>query len=137
MDLDPAAVLPQRAPFRFVDEIVAVSSEESHCRFRVPTEGACFSLRMDPTLVLVEALAQTAAIYTAANGDGDGVPTEGVLGGIDGLRVQQRPRPGDLIDLRARLRKQLGPVLLFDVSAHRGDDLLCEAKLTVRQGGVG
>jgi len=142
MVLDLAEVLPQRAPFRFIDEVVAVSDEEAHCRFRFPTEGACFSLRMDPAMTLVEALAQTAAIQIVgqlAAADGRGRPparVEGVLGGIDGLVVHARPAPGERVDLRARLRKRLGPVLLFDVAAGRGDEPLCEARLTVRTGGA-
>lgn len=137
MHVDPAAVLPQRAPFRFVDQVVSVSDDACHCTYRVPREGPCFSLRMDPALFLIEALAQTAAVYAAERLSGDRRgPVEGVLGGVDGFRVHGRPRPGAVVDLRARLRKRLGPVLLFDVAATCGGEALVEARLTVRQGGV-
>lgn len=135
-EIDPAALLPQRPPFRFVDRVVETTEESAHCQFRMPEAGDCFSLRMLPEALLVEALAQTTAILMLAPREGDDGerPKGGVLGAVDGFRFEGRPEPGETIDLRARLRKQLGPVAMFQVEARRGQQFLCRGTLTIRSG---
>jgi len=136
VELDPATLLPQRPPFRFIDRVVETTDETAHCQFCMPESGDCFSLRMLPEALLVEALAQTTAILMLAPRGGEGTdgPRGGVLGGVDGFRFDGRPEPGETIDLKARLRKQLGPVAMFHVEAWQGQRALCHGTLTIRAG---
>jgi len=128
-------VLPHRAPFLYVDEIVSVEGASAHCRFRIPEEGDSFAGRMFAELVIVEALAQTTAVHVGVSSPEEG-PAVGLLGGVDGLAFDGRPRPGDTVDLHCTRLRQLGAIAMYRVEARRGGDPLCRATLTVRSGGV-
>lgn len=134
-DHDIHAVLPHRAPFLFVDEVVSVSGEEAHCRFRVPDGGESFAPRMFSELMLVEALAQTTAVHVGVTSPDEG-PVVGLLGGVEDLVLRRPPMAGERVDLRCRRIRKLGPIAMYEVTATCGDDPLCRGTLTVRSGGV-
>ncbi len=135
--VSPAALLPHRPPFRFVDSAEVADGGRARCRFRIPEAGSCWSLRMSPEMLLVEIMAQSCAIALAAPGEeGDAGPVRGVLGGVDRFRFTARPRPGDEVRVDVVLRKRLGPVALFDGEAFCGERTLGRGSLTVRVGEV-
>lgn len=129
------AILPHRSPFLFIDEIVEVGDETAHCRLRLPDGDGSHAPRMFAELVVVEALAQTAAVHVGVTGPDEG-PAVGLLGGIEGLTFAYRPRAGDQLDLYCRRTRRLGPIAMYDVRASRADRELCRGTLTVRSGGV-
>jgi len=128
-------VLPHRPPFLFVDEIVEVAGESAHCRFRMPDREDSFAGRIFGELVLVEALAQTTAVHVGVSSP-DAGPAVGLLGGVEKLAFEDRPRPGDAIDLFCTRIRALGPIAMYRVEAQRDGERLCRATLTVRSGGV-
>ncbi len=133
--LDVAAILPHRAPFLFIDEIVSVAGEDAHCRFRIPGDGGSFAARMFLELMLVEALAQTTAVHVGATSPDEG-PAVGLLGGIEDLVLERSPRPGEQVELRCHRVRRLGPIAMYEVSASCGSEPVCRGTLTVRSGGV-
>jgi 3-hydroxymyristoyl/3-hydroxydecanoyl-(acyl carrier protein) dehydratase len=128
-------VLPHRAPFLFVDEIVEVAGDSAHCRFRMPDHEDSFAARMFGELVLVEALAQTTAVHVGVSSP-DAGPAVGLLGGVERLTFEDRPRPGDTVDLFCTRVRRLGLIAMYRVEARRDGERLCRATLTVRSGGV-
>jgi 3-hydroxyacyl-[acyl-carrier-protein] dehydratase len=109
------AVIPHRSPFRFVDEIVeiepgvravgrwTISGEEWFLAGHFPGNPIV------PGVIMVEALAQTAAVCALVHPDHTG--KFGVFAAIDETRFTRIVRPGDVLSLEVtmdRLRGRLG-----------------------------
>jgi 3-hydroxyacyl-[acyl-carrier-protein] dehydratase len=111
------AIIPHRAPFRFVDEIVelepgvravgrlAITGEEWFLAGHFPGNPIV------PGVIMTEAAAQTAAVCALTHPDHQG--KFGVFAAIDDLRFSRLVRPGDVLDMEIvveRLRGRLGRV---------------------------
>lgn len=115
------AVLPHRAPFRWVDRVIAcepgVSIEaELDVRPDLPLFAGHFpGYPVLPGVIIMEALAQAASFCAlAARADAGAI---GFLTGIDGARFRRQVRPGDVLTLRARIVKSSSRLVVAEVEA--------------------
>ena len=121
--LDPAAVLPHRPPFLFVDEVVElVPGERVVGRWHLTGDEWFFAGHFPgrptlPGVLMCEAIAQTGAIAVLSDERYAGrLP---LFGGLDAARFRRQVGPGDTLDLEvvldrmsARAGKGTGRALL-------------------------
>ena len=139
-------LLPHRAPFLFVDEIVQADSEKITAR-HVFTENEFFfsghfpEYPVVPGVILIETMAQSGGAgirkFLASKNSGSGIPENALffLASLDKVKFRRQVRPGDevrteIINLRvsSRMIKQAG-------KAYVGNELAAEAEWLCLIGG--
>ena len=130
---EPAAVLPHRPPFLFVDEVVElVPGERVVARWHLTGDEWFFPGHFPgrptlPGVLMCEAIAQAGALAVLLDDRYAGkLP---LFGGLDGARFRRQVGPGDTLSLEvefgrlsARAGKGSGRALL-------GDQVACECDL--------
>lgn len=132
-------LIPHRFPFRFVDR--AVRSDENGGEFLLelePDDGRAPDGTFAP-LLLVEALAQSAAAWHGGRMASMGAtePETGMLASIDTARLMGSAHTGETVRLEVRRGHRLGAMMRFDGRASCDDRLLATARLTVVRTGPG
>jgi 3-hydroxyacyl-[acyl-carrier-protein] dehydratase len=122
----PADLIPHRAPFRLVDRVVSIEGDRVEAEKRV-TAGDPLSRGELPELLLLEALAQTAACLNA----GQRGAHRGVLVGASRFEFHERPRAGDTLRLAATRTAALGALLRFEGLASVEGRVVARGELTV------
>jgi 3-hydroxyacyl-[acyl-carrier-protein] dehydratase len=127
MPHDPIALgLPHRAPFVFVDEVLALSpGEAAACRKTFADDEPFFRGHFPgdplvPGVILAEALAQTAGL--AGGGQGRAFR----LAAIKAMKFPAAVRPREAIALSARRLGSVGGLWQFAVEARVGERLVAE-----------
>lgn len=124
--------IPHAFPFRFVDAALSVEELGGRFRFELPRAGESFALRMCPALLMVEAMAQAAACWFGAQGEGGA--EQGTLASVDKARFSGRPRPGDPLTILVKLKKTFGALVLLDGEVWVHHRMLAQAEIVVRRG---
>lgn len=126
-----AALLPHAPPLRLVDTVEAISPGVScDAWWHVPTTAFWTDAHFPgapvlPGVLVVEALAQTAALVWLSQPGASGLP---VLVGLDGVRLRAPVRPGDDLALHARVARP-GRLWRFDVAAQVAGRTVAEGHL--------
>ena len=134
--LSPVALgLPHRAPFIFVDEVLAIRPGESaEARKVFPPEEPFFRGHFPgdplvPGVILAEALAQTAGL--AAGQPGKGFR----LSAIRGMKFLRPVRPNDEILLSAKKLAVVGGLWQFEVAARVSGQTVAEGVVVLSEDG--
>ena len=126
--------IPHEPPFRFVGRVVELREDSGQFSWELPRSGSCFSLRMSPQLVCVEAMAQAAAAWFGATSAGSGgAPEAGTLASIDKVRFVGSPRPGDPLTIRVAIRKRFGDLVMLAGEVWIHHRMVAQAELVVRR----
>ena len=119
-------LIPHRAPWLLVDRVVARGEDTVEAERRVAADDPLLADGELPELLVLEALAQTAACLNA-----------GALGRHQGLLVAasrvefgERARAGDVVALRARKTATMGALVRFDAEARVGERLIARGEMT-------
>lgn len=121
--------IPHRPPMLLVDEIVAQSSEQIHCRktFRADEfflQGHFPGFALVPGVILCECALQSGAILLAGKlADAEAVP---VATRLDGVKFKQMVRPGDTVDIQVILTEVVSSAFFMT------GKVTCNGKLAVR-----
>jgi 3-hydroxyacyl-[acyl-carrier-protein] dehydratase len=128
------AIIPHRAPFLLVDEVVELAPGE-HAAGVYHVAADAWYLRghfpgnpIMPGVLQVEALAQTAAVCGLSHPDFAG--RLALFAGIDDVRFRQIVRPGDLLRLEARIVRLRGAVGRAEVEASVDGEPSCRGVIT-------
>ncbi len=124
---DPAAYLPHRAPFLFLDRILRLEPGASASAI-VRTSSGCQSF---PPLLLIEAMAQLGGI-AAGQREGEG----GILAAIDRVELPQAVTPGESITVEVRIVRGFGTLFLVDGTALAGGAAVASGQLTLAIGSL-
>ena len=126
-------LLPHRAPFLFVDELISADETGSLGKYTYTLEKNDFfkghfpEYPVVPGVVLIETMAQSAgAAIVARKVLGEGVPLF-FLAHIDGVKFRRQVRPGDTLVTVAENTKIRVPLGIFQLRGYVGDELAVEA----------
>jgi 3-hydroxyacyl-[acyl-carrier-protein] dehydratase len=130
---EPAAVLPHRPPFLFVDEVVdLVPGERVVARWHLTGEEWFFPGHFPgrptlPGVLMCEAIAQAGALAVLLDDRYAGkLP---LFGGLDGARFRRQVVPGDTLTLEVEFGRLSARAGKGSGRARLGDQVACECDL--------
>jgi 3-hydroxyacyl-[acyl-carrier-protein] dehydratase len=128
------SILPHRAPFLLLDEVVEmVPGERVAAMYRVPEDGWWFAGHFPerpvmPGVLIVEAMAQTGAVAVLAEEENRG--RIAFFAGIDDCRFKRVVSPGETLSLVCEIDQVRGPIGRGKATAHVGSELAARGTLT-------
>ena len=128
------SILPHRAPFLLLDEVVEmVPGERVAATYRVPEDGWWFAGHFPerpvmPGVLIVEAMAQTGAVAVLAEEENRG--RIAFFAGIDDCRFKRVVSPGETLSLVCEIGQVRGPIGRGKATAHVGSELAARGTLT-------
>ncbi len=135
MAVDIRAILPHRYPFLLVDRFVSQSGDSFECLKNVTHNEPFFVGHFPdepvmPGVLIVEALAQAAAVGLAVReGQTDGGAV-GYLTTVDGAKFRRRVVPGDQLRLTGTITLFRRGICRVEARALVGEEVAAEATLS-------
>ena len=135
-------LLPHRYPFLLVDRVLEFTPRQSITAIKNVTinepffQGHFPDFPVMPGVLIIEALAQTAALLTFTEEKADDAVY--YFAGIDGARFKKPVLPGDQLVMVATYQREKAGIYKFHVKATVDGELAAEADITcaVRKKGV-
>jgi 3-hydroxyacyl-[acyl-carrier-protein] dehydratase len=135
-------LLPHRYPFLLVDRVLEFTPRQSITEIKNVTinepffQGHFPDFPVMPGVLIIEALAQTAALLTFTEEKADDAVY--YFAGIDGARFKKPVLPGDQLVMVATYQREKAGIYKFHVKATVDGELAAEADITcaVRRKGV-
>ena len=131
-------LLPHRYPFLLVDKIVECTPGQSAKGIKCVTANEPFfqghfpGFKVMPGVLIIEALAQVGAVAILAEEENKGKLA--LFGGIKNARFKQQVRPGDVLELEARVTRTRGAFAFIDAEARVDGKVAATAELTLALG---
>ena len=129
-------LIPHRYPFLLVDRVRDIEANRSATGVKCVTmnepqfTGHFPAAPIFPGVLIVEALAQTAAVLVGVSLDLAGKDALVYFMGIDACRFRRKVVPGDVLDLHVTVKRGGGKVWKFAGRAEVAGELACEAEFT-------
>ena len=127
------AIIPHRAPFLLIDEIIAIEPGKSITGMKyVKAEEYYFAGHFPkepvmPGVLIIEALAQTGAVAILSLPEHKGKTA--YFGGIKNARFRQKVVPGDALRLEVSLHRLRSSTGTGEAKAFIADKLVCECDI--------
>ena len=127
-------LLPHRYPFLLVDRVLEFTPRESITAIKNVTinepffQGHFPDFPVMPGVLIIEALAQTAALLTFTEEKADDAVY--YFAGIDGARFKKPVLPGDQLVMVATYQREKAGIYKFHVKATVDGELAAEADIT-------
>jgi 3-hydroxyacyl-[acyl-carrier-protein] dehydratase len=127
-------LLPHRYPFLLVDRVLELVPKQSITAIKNVTinepffQGHFPDFPVMPGVLIIEALAQTAALLTFAEAKQENAVY--YFAGIDGARFKKPVVPGDQLVMVALYQRERAGIYKFHVKATVDDELVAEADIT-------
>lgn len=126
-------ILPHRFPFLMIDRIVEISRSGGAVGIKNVTnnepyfEGHFPAMPVMPGVLIIEAMAQTAAAYTVLTDDLDVDGKVVLFMGIDEAKFRRPVVPGDQVRLHVAIDKRRPPVWRYSGTARVDGQVVAEA----------
>lgn len=135
--VDVLALLPHRYPFLLVDRVVEIDGTHALTLKNVTRNEPFFNghfpgMPVMPGVLILEALAQSAAILAINSLGGDSAPFF-MLTGLDKVRFRRRVVPGDQLQMEVRLLRQHRPLWKMQAQARVDGELAAEAEVSAME----
>jgi 3-hydroxyacyl-[acyl-carrier-protein] dehydratase len=127
-------LLPHRYPFLLVDRVLEFTPRQSITAIKNVTinepffQGHFPDFPVMPGVLIIEALAQTAALLTFTEAKADDAVY--YFAGIDGARFKKPVLPGDQLVMVATYQREKAGIYKFHVKATVDGELAAEADIT-------
>ena len=127
-------LLPHRYPFLLVDRVLEFTPRQSITAIKNVTinepffQGHFPDFPVMPGVLIIEALAQTAALLTFTEEKADDAVY--YFAGIDGARFKKPVLPGDQLVMVATYQREKAGIYKFHVKATVDGELVAEADIT-------
>lgn len=134
-------LLPHRYPFLLVDKVIEFSKGESITAVKNVTANEEFfqghfpNFPIMPGVLIVEALAQTSALYYLLNAGMEENNASVFFMGVDGCKFRKPVVPGDTLHLKVTPTQMRGKICKMRAEAYVEGALVCEANLTAMMDG--
>jgi 3-hydroxyacyl-[acyl-carrier-protein] dehydratase len=134
--------LPHRYPFLLVDRVLAFEKDKSllalkNVSINEPFFSGHFPIKaVMPGVLIVEALAQAAAILASYGTGHDQTGSLFYLGSIENARFKKIVTPGDQLLLKVEVLKRRAKVWKFIGTASVDNEIVCTAEMTCAEGAV-
>ena len=128
-------IIPHRYPFLLIDKVRDIVAGETatgvkNVTFNEPHfQGHFPSKPIMPGVLVVEAMAQAAAVLVGISMDVVGRDLLTYFLTIDGCRFRRMVVPGDRLELHMTVKRGGGKIWKFHGVARVGDDICCEADI--------
>lgn len=129
-------IIPHRYPFLLVDRVTDIEGTERGVGIKNVTmnepqfQGHFPGLPVFPGVLMVEAMAQTAAVIVGVGMDLADKNFLVYFMAIDSCKFRRKVGPGDTLRMEIETRRGGGKVWKFAGRALVGDELACEAEFT-------
>ena len=129
-------IIPHRYPFLLVDKVVDIVPDQSCTGIKMVTsnephfQGHFPEKPVMPGVLIVEALAQTAAVLVGISRDLADKNTLTYFMGIDACRFRRMVVPGDELRMEVTVKRPGGKVWKFEGRALVDGQVACEASFT-------
>lgn len=129
-------IIPHRYPFLMIDKVLdivpyegavgikCVTSNEPHFPGHFPDQPVM------PGVLIVEAMAQTAAVVVGISMDMIDKTMLTYFMGIDGCKFRRMVQPGDVVELHVRVKRPGGKIWKFTGEAKVDGQVCAEAEFT-------
>jgi 3-hydroxyacyl-[acyl-carrier-protein] dehydratase len=134
--------IPHRYPFLLVDKVLEFEPNKSllavkNVTINEPFFAGHFPIRaVMPGVLIVEALAQAAAIFASQTSEWEPEESLFYLGSIEHARFKRIVVPGDQLHLKVELIKRRASVWKFRGTATVSGEVACIAEMTSAEGKV-
>lgn len=124
--------IPQRPPFLFIDNIVEVSENFSHCQLTLSGKEDFFKGHFPnkpimPGVLLQEATFQAGAVIIS---NGESKDQLGVVTKVEKAKFINFVTPGDILDIKVRIDEQIGNAFYMKGNITCGDKKILTIKFT-------
>ncbi len=135
MAVDVRAILPHRYPFLMVDRFVSQSGDSFECIKNVSHNEPFFEGHFPdepvmPGVMIIEALAQAAAVGLAVREGQTAGGAVGYLATVDSAKFRRRVVPGDQLRLTGEIVLFRRGICRVEARALIGDEVAAEATLS-------
>ena len=133
-------LIPHRYPFLLVDKVVEYTKNEKIVGIKNVTSNEEFfnghfpNYPIMPGVLIVEALAQTSALFYLMNQELIESTKTVFFMAVDGCKFRKPTFPGDTLRLVITPIQGKGRVMKVRAEAYNGETLVCEANLTAMIG---
>lgn len=123
-------LIPQKAPFVMVDELLLFTHENLRSRFKINAANLFVENDYFVESGIIENMAQTVALHTGYQFFlMNKVPPTGYLGSIKNVEINRLPKTGESIETSIEIIQEFMGVTLVDVVVFNGDEIIAKSQM--------
>ncbi len=123
-------LIPQKAPFVMVDELLLFTQENLRSRFKINAANLFVENDYFVESGIIENMAQTVALHTGYQFFlMNKTPPIGYLGSIKNVEINRLPKTGESIETSIEIIQEFMGVTLVDVVVFNGDEIIAKSQM--------